>query len=88
MEDAYGNGLAESQTFSGVRAPMDARVIASKADVGGQFVQLTADGESWAGDRQKSEAIAVGLNRVGYEEGFLEKGLQNCDAGPGNGGMT
>ena len=67
---------------------MNAREIAPKANVGGQLVQFAADRESWTGDWQKGEAVAIGLDWVRNEEGFLKKGLQHSDARAGYGPMT
>ena len=89
LEDGEGDGLTEHETFLGIAAPVHASEVATDGKVTGEFIEFAFDGE---GGGEGFEGGAVG-GRVDDDGGLqdevgVEEGLENGDAGAGDGGVT
>ena len=89
MEGGESDGLPEHESFLGIAAPVDASKVAADGKVTGEFIEFTFDGE---GGGEPFEGGAVG-GRVDDDGGRqdevgVEEGLEDGDAGAGDGGVT
>ncbi len=71
-QKSNGDLFAEIHSLITIGAPMHARSIAAKRDVGGQLIEFTTDGQhsSMGNERQ---AVSRGLNGRVDDEAFLEE---------------
>ena len=89
LEDGEGDGLTEHETFLGIAAPVDASEVATDGKVTGEFIEFTFDGEG-GGEGFEGGAVGSRVDDDGgrQDEVGVEEGLEDGDAGAGDGGVT
>ena len=88
FEDADGDFLAEEEAGQAVGAPVYAGGVAAEGNVGGEFVELSTDGERGAIPGLENEAIRGDDDGVVDGEGLVEEGLEHGGAGAGDDGVA
>ena len=89
LEGGESDGLPEHESFLGIAAPVDASKVAADGKVTGEFIEFAFDGEG-GGEGFEGGAVGGRVDDDGstQDEVGVEEGLEDGDAGAGDGGVT